>query len=94
LTQPYDSIIILPDKEVDKSLVDLADFKSGDGRKCHPKNAGVLGGPDRRRERTRDRKTWKWTGHWWASRTSNPVMGANNVHGGFDSHALPPVYFL
>jgi hypothetical protein len=26
----------------------------------------------------------------WASRTSNPLGGANNAFGGFDSHALPP----
>ena len=32
----------------------------------------------------------KCTAHWWGSRTSNPVWGANTVPGGFDSHALPP----
>ena len=26
----------------------------------------------------------------WASRTSNPLGGADNAFGGFDSHALPP----
>jgi hypothetical protein len=34
--------------------------------------------------------TWKWKAHWWGSRTSNPVCGANTLVGGFDSHALPP----
>lgn len=29
-------------------------------------------------------------GSWWASRTSNPVPGANPVRGGFDSHTSPP----
>ena len=33
----------------------------------------------------------KCQGHWWASRTSNPVWGAKTVPGGFDSHALPPI---
>jgi hypothetical protein len=28
---------------------------------------------------------------WWASWTSNPVTG-RNVRGGFDSHALPPIF--
>lgn len=36
----------------------------------------------------------KWTAHWWGSRTSNPVWGANTVPGGFDSHALPPNYLF
>jgi len=26
----------------------------------------------------------------WASRTSNPLGGIDDVFGGFDSHALPP----
>ena len=38
-------------------------------------------------------KVWKCTAHWWGSRTSNPVWGANTVPGGFDSHALPPYPF-
>jgi hypothetical protein len=32
----------------------------------------------------------KWKGHWWLSRTSNPVHRVNSLVGGFDSHALPP----
>ena len=32
----------------------------------------------------------KRIGHWWASRTSNPVCGVRSLAGGFDSHALPP----
>ena len=35
-------------------------------------------------------KQWKWSGHWWLSRTSNPVWRVNSLSGGFDSHALPP----
>jgi hypothetical protein len=31
-------------------------------------------------------------GSWWVPRTSNPVCGATSVAGGFDSHALPPIY--
>jgi hypothetical protein len=34
----------------------------------------------------------KCKGHWWASRTSNPVKGASTLLGEFDSHALPPFY--
>ena len=34
----------------------------------------------------------KWKGHWWPSRTSNPVCRVNSLAGGFDSHALPPSY--
>ena len=35
-------------------------------------------------------KKWKRKGHWWPSRTSNPVCGVKSLAGGFDSHALPP----
>ena len=31
-------------------------------------------------------------GSWWVPRTSNPVCGASSVAGGFDSHALPPLF--
>jgi hypothetical protein len=33
-------------------------------------------------------------GSWWAPRTSNPVSGATSAWGGFDSHALPPLFLL
>ena len=36
----------------------------------------------------------KWKGHWWLSRTSNPVHRVNSLVGGFDSHALPPFLYL
>ena len=29
---------------------------------------------------------------WCAAWTSNPVTGANNFGGGFDSHTLPPLF--
>src|SRR5262245_13949214 len=29
---------------------------------------------------------------WCAAWTSNPVIGANPLDGGFDSHTLPPLY--
>jgi hypothetical protein len=28
-------------------------------------------------------------GFWWTSRTSNPLSGAYNIRGGFDSHTFP-----
>ena len=37
---------------------------------------------------------WKWTVHWWRSRTSNPVYRVNSSIGGFDSHALPPTFLI
>ena len=33
-------------------------------------------------------------GTWWASWTSNPWCGANNVVGRFDSDAPPPFHFI
>ena len=30
---------------------------------------------------------------WCAAWTSNPVIGANHLDGGFDSHTLPPSFF-
>jgi hypothetical protein len=30
---------------------------------------------------------------WCAAWTSNPVIGANPLDGGFDSHTLPPAFF-
>ena len=36
---------------------------------------------------------WKRKGHWWPSRTSNPVHRVKSSVGGFDSHALPPFDF-
>jgi hypothetical protein len=37
---------------------------------------------------------WKRVGRWWAARSSKPVWGVRNFPGGFDSHALPPIYPL
>jgi hypothetical protein len=44
-------------------------------------------------ERPYIQKAWKRKGHWWPSRTSNPVHRVKSSVGGFDSHALPPFDF-